>query len=615
MARRHRTAGRDVVVQGYHAPVHHTIAVLPFVDLEDQGSANTGRSTWFTRGFAEDLITELGRFAPLEVVHPYSSFQSADATSDRLLGEGLGARWLLRGSVRRDGERLLVTARLSEAQTGRSAWSERFEVPAREVPAVQIEIAGRVAGALAIELDRRQLSRARARPLADLEAYECWLRGLDELRQGTLESDESARAIFRRALEVDPHFARAHAGLSLAHFNEWSCQAWEAWDETERKAFEAARRALALDDSDPVIHLILGRIQLYRREFDAAQRHLDLALELNPNDADSLVQIALGKTYLGEASQALELMAKAKRLNPRHDDWYFAFEVYPAFLVKRYDEALRLAALGGPRTVDMAAFQAAAHAHLGQLAEARERLDAFLDVFRERITFGREPEPGEPLRWILHVNPHRDAADAEHLERGLRLAGLAPDPDASTLASAEPSRTRAVFRLEDRLWHAGFQGRGVRLQAVKGLADVAVLLGRPGEPVHCLELAGRTSPADRSDALLDPEGKRRLRERVGDLQSELDEAEAANDVARAEKARAELETLVDSLAGALGIGGRARPLGCGVEKARTAVTWRIRSALKKVAAVHPSLGKHLENSVRTGTWCSYEPEQPVAWEL
>jgi len=121
MARRHRTAGRDVVVQGYHAPVHHTIAVLPFVDLEDQGSANTGRSTWFTRGFAEDLITELGRFAPLEVVHPYSSFQSADATSDRLLGEGLGARWLLRGSVRRDGERLLVTARLNEAPTGRTA--------------------------------------------------------------------------------------------------------------------------------------------------------------------------------------------------------------------------------------------------------------------------------------------------------------------------------------------------------------------------------------------------------------------------------------------------------------------------------------------------------------
>lgn len=586
-----------------------TIAVLPFVDADGAGS-----ETWFTRGFAEDLVTELGRFAALEVVHPHSSFHVDAPLSDRALASDLGAAYLVRGSVRRSGDALLVSARLVEAASGRQAWAERFEVSAHEAPAVQIDIACRIAGALAIEIDRRKLSGARARRVEQLEAYECWLRGSEELRRGSAQTDVSARALFTRALAIEPHFARAHAGLSLSYFNEWSCQAWESWDETQARAFEHARHALALDDSDHVVHVILGRVYLYRRQFDAAERHLDLAHDLNPNDADALVQIALGRTYLGDVERALACLDKALRLNPKHESWYFAFAAYVYFYARRYDDALRCAGLAGPLAVDLPAFAAASHAYLGDPVRARECVAEFAQHFRERVTFGREPEPGEPLRWLRHVSPHRRNADAEHFERGLALAGLVPDPDASVRVHADARDDSACLRREGDVWLARFRGESVRLQPVKGFVDLAHLISRAPERVHCLELANRPIPGDRADRVLDAQARRALEQRVRDLQDELDQARENHDIGHAERAQEELERVAQALSSALGIGGRSRVLGSAVEKARSAVTWRIRSAIEKVATSHPALGRHLASSIRTGTYCAYEPESPVRWE-
>lgn len=106
----------------------------------------------------------------------------------------------------------------------------------------------------------------------------------------------------RATPSLDPHFARAHAGISLSHFNEWSCQAWFRRGEKAQLAGDAPAPALALalDDSDHVTHLILGRVELFRRNFDAAAHRFEQSLRRNTNDADALVQIALGESLLGE---------------------------------------------------------------------------------------------------------------------------------------------------------------------------------------------------------------------------------------------------------------------------------------------------------------------------
>ncbi len=184
--------------------------------------------------------------------------------------------------------------------------------------------------------------------------------------------------------------------------------------------------------------------------------------------------------------------------------------------------------------------------------------------------------------------------------------GTAPTP-----AAPAPAR----FVLEGSVWTMSFAGRTVRLPAAKGLTVLATLLARPGREVSCTELAGAAVEQPDTGEVLDAQAQRRYEARIVELQDDLGEAEERGDRGRAEAASLELDLLVEQLTAARGLGGRTRRSGGSAERARTAVTWRIRSAIKRIDAVHPDLGRHLRVAVRTGSWCSYRPEHPVAWEL
>ena len=182
-------------------------------------------------------------------------------------------------------------------------------------------------------------------------------------------------------------------------------------------------------------------------------------------------------------------------------------------------------------------------------------------------------------------------------------------------AGAEPPG-RNVFRQDGPLWTLTFDGRTARLPDLKGLHDLARLLAAPGEDLHCLELAGAAGLPPQADAgpLLDEQARSDYRRRMQELAEEGDLASAAGDTVRAEQARAELDALTDAVAAAFGLGGRPRKAGDPAERARSTVTARIRSAVAKVEEAHPALGRHLQNSVRTGTFCSYRPERAGGWE-
>jgi predicted ATPase len=195
-------------------------------------------------------------------------------------------------------------------------------------------------------------------------------------------------------------------------------------------------------------------------------------------------------------------------------------------------------------------------------------------------------------------------------------AGALPDaPAPPPLAPASAAALDQVFRLDGALWTLGFDGREVHLPDLKGLHDIARLLRSPGEELHCLELAGAPGlpPQGDSGPLLDERARADYRRRMQELEEEAERAEAAGDAAGSEAARRELDELTDAVAKAFGLGGRPRRAGDPAERARSAVTWRIRSALTKIEAAHPALGRHLRNSVRTGTFCSYRPERMVDW--
>jgi predicted ATPase len=186
---------------------------------------------------------------------------------------------------------------------------------------------------------------------------------------------------------------------------------------------------------------------------------------------------------------------------------------------------------------------------------------------------------------------------------------------------AGPVADGNIFRREGDVWRLDFDGVTVRLRDAKGLRYLACLLAEPGRELHVRDLAaeatgGEAVPAsDSGGEVIDDTAKRAYQRRLADLEADLAEATEWNDTERAARAEAEMDALTEQLAGAYGLGGRARSMGDPVERMRKAVTNRIKDSLDHIAAQHEALGRHLTNSVHTGTFCSYTPERPTTWEL
>jgi tetratricopeptide (TPR) repeat protein len=301
---------------------------------------------------------------------------------------------------------------------------------------------------------------------------------------------------------------------------------------------------------------------------------------------------------------------------------------------------------------------AGTHGSVHRLVGAMQLLVGDADAAVDSLQRASEANAGAPVplmwtdRMAAIAHARRDGpGDAERartlaaraLERAGRLGlplvphpGLDPllvpaDRGAATGASTGASTGPASWRKEGDGWRVEFRGRVATLRDSKGTADLRELLARPGAEIHCLDLmtrdAGRGSrPPGTADDLaaaapgdlgevLDEQARRSYRARLDALGEEAADADARGDLAAAERARSEREAIVAGLAAAYGLGGRARRTGDLAERARTAVTWRIRDAIRRAEAVHPELGRHLRASVRTGTFCSYAPEEDPHWLL
>ena len=250
---------------------------------------------------------------------------------------------------------------------------------------------------------------------------------------------------------------------------------------------------------------------------------------------------------------------------------------------------------------------------------------------------GRRPPPrfGHDAEALYAAAPRADghhrapgAVPRERRPRWRRHDAVVPRPLVAALDAAREvlgrdarvsRRPRAAasgeLAVEGDGWRVTFDGRTVRIRDMKGIGDLAVLVGRPGVEVHALELMGGGVVEGAAGPALDERARREYQTRIVELQRDIDEARDHHDQGRAERAEVELDALVAQLSEAFGLGGRARPTGSSAERARSAVTYRVRAAIKKVGELHPELGRHLTNAVRTGTWCAYQPERDINWTV
>lgn len=597
-----------------------SITVMPF-----SGDPSDDSADYFARGLTEDLITQLTRFSALRVVSSQSAF-AAGALGRPFdeLARAWGVDYVLEGSTWRRGDSMRVAPRLVRTEDMKTVWADQIDAASDEVFILQDRIVETIAGKLSVQVGDQRLRRSRRATADELHAFDYWLRGMDCLRQASVEGDAEARPLFEQAITIDPHFALGYVGLSLSHFNEWSCQTWHLWDESADNAYDYATKAVAIDDANAMAHAVLARVLHHRREHDRAVAHADRALMLNPNDPWVAVQVAIAKLFNGDFDLAIQLAHKAQSCNPLHVSLHQGLMGWAHFMAGRAGDALPLLEQGGDLIVDFGAYRASCLAELGKLDAAWQAHKHFLDEYQKKISFGRPPEPGEALAWAVSVEPFRNLCDSQRLPGVLAAHRIdsvdveqaiknCPKPMVKPAEIVRPDH--AVFTSENGIWSMDYERVGAQLTEVKGFHDLARLLAEPMTPVHCLELYGASGSQASEQQVLDPESRHAYRQRLLELQQELDQAQQDHDQARTDPLQQELEELTSELARSLGLSGRSRTMGDQAERARSAVTWRVRSAIKKIRAAHPQLGQHLSNCVKTGTFSVYSPEKNVDWEL
>jgi adenylate cyclase len=394
-------APKAVDVASLAAPARLTgrpsVAVLPFKNL----SGDAGQD-FFSDGITEDVITALGRFSNLLVIAKSASFPfKGSNASPSEIGRLLDARYLLEGSVRRDGDRVRIGAELTEAATGRHLWSDSYDGETTDIFAVQQDIARHVGGAAAVKLTRFEQQRIRAKPTGSLAAYEYILRGREQWSHATREQNDEAQQMFQRAIDLDPQYADAYAALGRAHFEAVVAGWTEFRDEEIDRAEALARRALALDPSTTTAYQLLADTNIFRRRWDLALDQIDRALEINPSDADSYDKRGTILLFAGKPAEALSWIQGALRFDRSnlHATWVLCEVDY---FLGRYGDAVAagdraLARNPGrvPQT-HLHPFLAAAYAEMGRTEDAAgERaivghLAPFFDAERFAAQYGTQ---------------------------------------------------------------------------------------------------------------------------------------------------------------------------------------------------------------------------------
>src|SRR5216683_3096497 len=393
-------------------PHKPSIAVLPFTNM-----SGDAEQEYFTDGMTEDLITDLSKISALFVIARNSSFAyKGRSVKVQEIGRDLGVRFVLQGGIRKVGNRVRITAQLIDAGSGGHLWAERFDRDLTDIFSTQDEVVEKIVGALAVTLTQGEEQRLRRRGTGNVEAYESWLRARELLAPGTRESFVQARAMYRRAIEIDPNFAAPHAGFALAaisdYASDWALDPAQALDEAERWA----RRAVELNDQEPLSHMALGSVLLWRRDLVGALTEFRRMVALDPNFASGYTAMGLGLMYAGQPAEALESIAVAMRLDPHYPSIVLHFLAQAEFSLGKYDMAaqhLRERIARTPGTDSSRMMLAACYGHLGRLEDARMAWAELLKV-----------NPGFSLVQREHVLPYKNAADFRRIADGLAKAGL-----------------------------------------------------------------------------------------------------------------------------------------------------------------------------------------------
>ena len=287
-----------------------SIAVLPFADLSPERDQD-----YFCEGLAEELINALVKIEGLRVASRASAFQIQESVSDiREIGRRLNVETVLGGSVRKAGDRLRITAQLTEVSDGYHLWSERYDRRLEDVFAIQDEISESIAQALEVTLGPAQAPGREQAPKVDVQAYDYYLKGRKFFYQFRQQGFEFARQMFARAIVIDPTYARAYAGV--ADCCSFLYMYFDSSEENLKEADAAARKAVEIDPGSAEAHASRGLAVSLSQRFDEARVEFETAIRLDPKNFDAHYLYARALASQGNREDAARMYERASELNP-----------------------------------------------------------------------------------------------------------------------------------------------------------------------------------------------------------------------------------------------------------------------------------------------------------
>ncbi len=399
-------------------PDKPSIVVLPFANMsEDPGQE------YFSDGLTEDLTSALSRLSSLFVIsRNTASTYKGKAVKVQEVSKELGVQYVLEGSVRRADGQVRITAQLIDALQDHHLWTERYDRPLKDIFALQDEIVQKIVTTLKLQLSLWEQGVLVRKTTDNLEAYDYYLRGIESRWRAYYgsqkEANVQARQMFEKALELDSTYAEAYVGLGATYFIDGFYLSWSP-DRTQsfEQALELLQKAIVLNDSLPQAHQFLSGVYVWgKKQYDRAMAEAQRAVALAPNDADGYQNLGGILVWVGQPEEALGLIEKAIRLNPRHPPIYLQSLSFAYRIARRYEEAIipakKILALN-PNFVPAHLMLANCYAQLDRMEEAHAEAAEVLRL-----------APYYSLEVAKQSLPFKDPAVLEREIAALRKAGL-----------------------------------------------------------------------------------------------------------------------------------------------------------------------------------------------
>jgi len=420
----HQVEPASVEKMAFPLPEKPSIAVLPFDNMSGDPEQD-----YIADGISENIITALSFIPEMFVIARNSSFSyKGKPVKVQQVSEELGVRYVLEGSVLKSGDKVRITAQLIDAITGGHMWSERYDRDLKDLFSLLDEITLAITIALQVELTDGEQVRLGTGSTLNFEAWGCAVKGMSLFYKFGKDDMAGSRALFQKAVKIDPGYAFPVGMLAWTHKIDAQFGYTDSKDNALKLSFELAKKSLAMNDKNPMVHSLLSHIHMIQGDHEKAIQEGKKAVALGPNVCGAYMLFGEVLIYSGHFEEAVKMCEMAMRLHPHPPLYYLGHTLNAYYWVGRYEESLALAGQQIDKSRKAGFTLGVVWGHtcsarvkikLDRLNEARQDADEILKIW-----------PWYNLDYMRSIYPYKDSANLEHWIDGLRMAGIPEHPPA-----------------------------------------------------------------------------------------------------------------------------------------------------------------------------------------